>query len=203
MRGEMSGAKTAPDASRGKILGELSWIGMDMAGAEAAVAADFIGHSLSPPVLFTKTVLRAAARTAVVRVRGGAGESFLACAKGNVLEVFRDTGDALELLFEEYVLGSLVALEPFERPMLLPQQQTEWDGDLLLGASDAGTLSVLQIDATSRRLRCIEQVCLPPAATFAHLWAGPPAGTERHTYGRRMCVSASGPAETDVSLCSP
>ena len=46
--------------------------GMDSgeAGAEAAVAADFIGHSLPPPVLFTKTVLRAAARTAVVRVRG-------------------------------------------------------------------------------------------------------------------------------------
>ena len=184
--------------------------GMDSgeAGAEAAVAADFIGHSLPPPVLFTKTVLRAAARTSVVRVRGGAGESFLACAKGNVLEVFRDTGDTLELLFEEYVLGSLVALDPLpleklERPALLPLQQTEWHGDLLLGASDAGTLSVLQIDATSRRLRCIEQVCLPPAATFAHLWAGPPAGTERNTYGRRMCVSASGLAETVVSQCTP
>jgi hypothetical protein len=68
-------------------------------------------------VLFTKTVLRAAVRKALVRVRGENGAIFLACCKESALEVLRDTGEDLELLFEECVFGSAWALKalPLER----------------------------------------------------------------------------------------
>lgn len=68
-------------------------------------------------MLFTKTVLRAAVRKALVRVRGEGGARFLACCKESVLEVLRDTGEDLELLFEECIFGSVFALKalPLER----------------------------------------------------------------------------------------
>jgi hypothetical protein len=72
----------------------------------------YTGHSFdAPPVLFTKTVVRAAVRKALVRVRGAGGERIVVCCKDTALEVLRDTGDGLQLLFEECVFGAVWALQ--------------------------------------------------------------------------------------------
>jgi hypothetical protein len=72
----------------------------------------YTGHSFdAPPVLFTKTVVRAAVRKALVRVRGEGGERFVVCCKDTALEVLRDTGGGLQLFFEECVFGAVWALQ--------------------------------------------------------------------------------------------
>lgn len=70
-------------------------------------------HSLvAPPVLFTKTLLRAATRKSLVRLESVAdGDGFLACAQDNAIEVLRDTGNDLEILFEECVFDTVWALQ--------------------------------------------------------------------------------------------
>lgn len=72
----------------------------------------FTGHSFdAPPVLFTKTLVQAAVRKALVRVRGAGGERFVVCCKDTALEVLRDTGDGLQFFFEECVFGAVWALQ--------------------------------------------------------------------------------------------
>jgi len=68
-------------------------------------------HSLvAAPVLFTKTLLRASVRKSFVSVRVD-GASLLVCSKENALEVLRDTGDDLEIVFEECIFGAVWALK--------------------------------------------------------------------------------------------
>ena len=53
-------------------------------------------HSIGePPVLFTKTVMRAPVRKAVVRVRSACGRHLIVCSKEGALEVLHDTGTRL------------------------------------------------------------------------------------------------------------
>ena len=224
----------------------------------------YTGHSFdAPPVLFTKTVVRAAVRKALVRVRGAGGERIVVCCKDNALEVLRDTGDGLQLLFEECVFGAVWALQalpldvlatrprqalppwlphggcdqvcslaalcptlrpwpcaqglrvqgcragaphlapsvpaslPCSRDRALPCLQ-----DLLIATSESGSLSVLQIDVARRRMRCIEQVCLPATSVFPDLWAGQTHAhlEPRRLYGRYLRVDSSGAAVAVASL---
>jgi hypothetical protein len=58
-----------------------------------------------------KTLLRAAARKSLVRLRGVGDGCVLASAKDNAIEVLRDAGGDLEFLFEECIFGTVWALQ--------------------------------------------------------------------------------------------
>ena len=165
----------------------------------------------SQPVLFKKTVMRAAVRKMLVRVRGVDGGSFVVSSKDCAVEVLRDTGNDLQLLFEECTFGTMWALHALPLDMLAQHQMETlppWlqckgcAQDLLLATSDSGILSVLHINATRRRLVCIEQVQLPRAAVFNQLWSGQSAAHSepRRVYGHYLCVHASGTAIAVASL---
>lgn len=66
---------------------------------------------MAPPVLFTKTLLRATTRKSLVSLQGFGDDEFLACAKDDTIEVLRQTGDDLEILLEECVFGTVWALQ--------------------------------------------------------------------------------------------
>jgi hypothetical protein len=72
----------------------------------------------------------------------------------------------------------------------------------LIATSESGSLSVLQIDAARRRMRCIEQVCLPATSAFPDLWAGQTHAhlEPRRLYGRYLRVDSSGAAVAVASL---
>jgi len=72
----------------------------------------------------------------------------------------------------------------------------------LIATSESGSLSVLQVDAARRRMRCIEQVRLPDTSVFPELWAGQTHAhlEPRRLYGRYLRVDSSGAAVAVASL---